>query len=127
MPDFYADLAAALRQLADQFATLADTDIHRAPNANLYLSLGYNTAEAVTTVPAVNAIAAAIGGTATTKFEGRGAHRRGERRADVKCGPVTVHAYASVPVPPTRAQTMAELQAENDRLRTQLSKSGEPS
>jgi hypothetical protein len=122
----YADLAAGLRTLADQFDVLASTHATPPERCNVYLNFyTYNPRNSSLEVAAVDAAAAAMGATATTKFEGRGSMRRGERRYDADRGGVGVHGYTSVPVPPTRAQKLADLQRENDELRAKLSAGGQ--
>lgn len=126
MPEHsYAELAAGLRTLADQLDALARTDAAPPERCNVYLNFyTYNQQRTSQHVAAVNAAAAAMDATATTKFEGRGSMRRGEHRFDADRGGVGVHGYTSVPVPPTRTQKLAELQRENDELRAKLGQDG---
>lgn len=118
---YYAGLAAALHQVADQIATLTGAGVYPAAGANLFLSLSSDRNVPVT-VAAVDAVATALGGTASTVVEGRGPRRRAECKAVVKVGPLHVTTYAAVPAPPTRAQTVAELKQENSELRAQLAR-----
>lgn len=121
----YAELAAGLRTLADQLSSLAGTDAAPPERCNVYLNFyTYNPLSAGQHVAAVDAAAAVMGVTAMTKFEGRGPMRRGEHRFDADNGGVGVHGYTSVPVPPTRAQKLSDLQRENDELRAKLSANG---
>lgn len=123
-PDYYAELAAQLHQVADQIAALAGQDIRPLGYASMYLTAGFDREAADVTVPVVDAVAAAFGAKAETTFEGRGERRRGEHKASVSYGPLRVTVRTDVPAPPTRKQTLAELQRENAELRARLATQG---
>ena len=121
--DHYARIAAELHRMAEQIATLAGTDT--AQLRSVHLSVGeYRTTKHELMVRAVDAVAAALGATASTVFEGRGTNLRGEHVAQFLRGPVSVRIFTPVPVPPTRAQKLADLQRENDELRARLAAGG---
>ncbi len=115
----YAAVAAELRKVADQIAQV--TVVGRV-GAIAYLSFtaGYTERDADKGAAVVDAIAAVLGAQAATKFDGRGANRRGEHRVRVERAGLTVTSYTPVPAPPTRQQKLADLEAENAELRAQL-------
>jgi hypothetical protein len=129
MPQFtYSALAAELRAAADRLAALDEESVRPLERASLYLSFGYDTRNGEKNVPAINAIAAALGLTAETKIEGRGTRRTAERVArNGFDSALHVNARTSLPAPPTRAQKLADLQRENDELRAQLATNGDRS
>lgn len=125
VPDYWLSMAADLREIANRIATLAGTPMpHGFLPPSLSVAYAYNEADAEKTVPVVDAIAAALGSTAETRTDGRGRSRRRSRVMTVRVGRVDVRAKADMPVPPTRAQTRAELEDRVAELEAQLAQSG---
>jgi hypothetical protein len=112
-PDYYTRLAASLRELADQVATLAGTT----PLDYAYLTLcaGSNRHHAPVSVPIVDALASVLGETAETR---KITSSLWEYSADRGVGGLTVHVTARVPSP--EDTRVAELTAELANLRAQV-------
>ncbi|MFI7547242.1 hypothetical protein [Actinoplanes sp. NPDC049599] len=116
----YAELADALREVADRIASFDDRDIAKPNSLNLYLSFGYLPSHGPQMTPAVDAIAAALGVTAATKVEGRGTNRTADHKAEHREGPLRVVVRTSVEPPPLKRRSTADMQAELDRLNNEL-------
>jgi hypothetical protein len=114
-PDYYTRLAASLREIADQIATLAGTGTRPLRFAYLYLSAATIKSEAEQAIPVVDAMASALNLTAETKRRSTGGWEYGARRDD---DGLDVHVYAEVPSP--EDARVAELEAELAALRAQV-------
>lgn len=125
-PNFHTRLAAALRAAADKVEKI-DPSVASPESVRLHICAGwtYDNRNAAKSVAIVDGIAAALDTKAFTKVEGRGQDRRAEHGFDLQLDNLSVHVYARIPAPPTRAQKLADLQAENDALRAKLAKAGE--
>ncbi|MFY1658542.1 hypothetical protein [Micromonospora sp. WMMD1274] len=124
-PDYWVTMAADLRAAADHIASLAGTPMpHGFLPPHLSIAYAFDEHKAEKTVPVIDAIAAAFGFTAETKTEGRGRAREQTRHASGRVGRLSVNAKANMPVPPTRAQTRAELEAKVAELEAQLAQGG---
>lgn len=117
-PDYWQDLAADLRAVADRIGSLAGTPAH-VSYVTVGICAGLVPSEEPDGITTVDAIAGVFGGSAST------GHHNGsplwEHRSDAQVGEVVLSAFAAVPQP---ASVEDELRAEVAALRAQLAEGG---